>query len=261
MRTGLRNSRALPGSAGSTGAFDRLIAVGDAAHGEHLRLPLAATTAPRNNSGASSFTMIFVSKSRPAEKPEIFVGRPGVAVDAAVLAAAIGIDARVEADVGAVVVGDDALGSIVEKLWWSRPGNLSSNSGSARWSRNDFLGIAGRSAAAHSTRSFHRIYPAVWGAAGAAGWALSAPRARRPVRLWSHGRDGGVNCLSSLNLSLDSLELLVIAVRRHKLCFLLLESANILVDRVNRVQISGRLVIGNPRALVIARTSSPYACL
>jgi hypothetical protein len=38
---------------------------------------------------------------------QIGVGRPGVAVDAAVAAAAIGIDRTLEADVGTVVAGDD----------------------------------------------------------------------------------------------------------------------------------------------------------
>src|SRR5262249_23459335 len=38
------------------------------------------------------------------------VRRPGVAVDAAVLAAAVGIDRRRKAHVGAVVAGDDHLG-------------------------------------------------------------------------------------------------------------------------------------------------------
>src|SRR5690606_30089941 len=38
----------------------------------------------------------------------VAMGRPGVAVDAAVLAAAVGIDRAVEADVGTVVSCDDA---------------------------------------------------------------------------------------------------------------------------------------------------------
>src|SRR5688500_12604967 len=43
---------------------------------------------------------------------EIGMGRSGEAVDAAVLAAAIGVDRLREADVRAVVGGDDALGAL-----------------------------------------------------------------------------------------------------------------------------------------------------
>ena len=41
---------------------------------------------------------------------------PGVAINTAMLAAAIGIDARLEADVRALVVSDDAFGTVLEKL-------------------------------------------------------------------------------------------------------------------------------------------------
>ena len=43
----------------------------------------------------------------PRRQPEIGVGRPREAIDAAVLAAAIGIDRAVERDVGRLVAGDD----------------------------------------------------------------------------------------------------------------------------------------------------------
>ena len=46
---------------------------------------------------------------------------PRVTINATVLAAAVGIDAGVEADVRAVVVGQDAGGAVVEKLR-ARPG-------------------------------------------------------------------------------------------------------------------------------------------
>ena len=44
------------------------------------------------------------------------MGRPSVAVNAAVLAASIGIDAVGESDVRAIVVGDDRLRCIAEEL-------------------------------------------------------------------------------------------------------------------------------------------------
>ena len=43
----------------------------------------------------------------PGRQPEIGVGRPREAIDAAMLAAAIGIDRAVEGDVGRLVAGDD----------------------------------------------------------------------------------------------------------------------------------------------------------
>src|SRR5262245_32884795 len=86
------------------------------------------------------------------------------------LAAAVGVDARVKANIRAVVVGNDALGRIVEKLCQGRRCLVV-----VRQLRDPLdcfeaiLGIAGRAPAAHSTRSVHLIYPAAWGAAGAAG--------------------------------------------------------------------------------------------
>ena len=48
----------------------------------------------------------------PGRQPEIGVGRPREAIDAAVLAAAIGIDRAVEGNVRRVVAGDDLAGGI-----------------------------------------------------------------------------------------------------------------------------------------------------
>ena len=47
---------------------------------------------------------------------EVLVAGPGVAVAAAVLAAAVGVQAEAEGDVGAVVFGDDALGTVEDEL-------------------------------------------------------------------------------------------------------------------------------------------------
>src|SRR5206468_1166279 len=46
---------------------------------------------------------------------QVFVGRAREAVDAAVLATAVGIDARVETDVGTVVVRDDAARRVAQE--------------------------------------------------------------------------------------------------------------------------------------------------
>src|SRR5207253_299783 len=47
---------------------------------------------------------------------EVFVRRAGIAIGAAMLAAAIGIDADLKADVRAVVAGDDGAGDVAEEL-------------------------------------------------------------------------------------------------------------------------------------------------
>ena len=52
----------------------------------------------------------------PGGKAEILMGRPRVTINAAVLAAAIGIHARLETDVGAVVMRDDRAGEIAVKF-------------------------------------------------------------------------------------------------------------------------------------------------
>ena len=49
------------------------------------------------------------------------MGRPRVTIDAAVFATAVGIDARGEADVRAVVARDDRFGQVAVELRW-RPG-------------------------------------------------------------------------------------------------------------------------------------------
>src|SRR5215471_7986451 len=92
------------------------------------------------------------------------------------LTAAIRVDARVKADIRAVVVGDDALRGIVEKLCQGRRCLVVV----VRQLRDPFdcfeaiLGIAARSPAAHPTQSFHRIYPPACGGAGAAVAAVAA---------------------------------------------------------------------------------------
>ena len=97
-----------------------LVGVGDARHGDRLGPP--ASSRARNvpeSSGASSLTMIFVSKSSPALKPEVLVGRPGVAIAAAVRAAPVRVDAVAEAHVGAVVLGDDGLRAVGRGTRWA----------------------------------------------------------------------------------------------------------------------------------------------
>ena len=51
---------------------------------------------------------------QPRREAEIFVVRAGEAVDAAMTASPVRVDARVEADVGAVVAGNDRTGSVAQ---------------------------------------------------------------------------------------------------------------------------------------------------
>ena len=58
----------------------------------------------------------FGFKVQPGREPQILMEWPGVAIDASVFAAAIGIDACVEPNIGAVVVSDYGLRLVVEEL-------------------------------------------------------------------------------------------------------------------------------------------------
>ena len=113
------------------------------------------------------------------------MGRAGVAVDAPMFAATVSIDAGVKADIRAVVVGNDGLGRIGEKLSVGRRDFVVA----VGWLRDPLDGfeailrIAGRSSTAHPTRRFHanlsggcwcRWGSAVCGGAGAAALAAAA---------------------------------------------------------------------------------------
>src|SRR5207253_1065912 len=87
-------------------ALDRLIAIGDAADAQNARLP-----ARRGKLAAEQLRSVFLDEDLRLEvqaggEAEVFMIGPRVAIDATVLAAAVRIDAGVEADVGAVVGGD-----------------------------------------------------------------------------------------------------------------------------------------------------------
>src|SRR6185503_16074607 len=95
-------------------SLDRLIRIGDAADGDRLRLPAFLVQL-----FAEQRRRIFLDHDLRLEveargKAEVFVRRPRVTVDAAVLAAAIRIDAGFEADVRTVVGGDDRSRRIAE---------------------------------------------------------------------------------------------------------------------------------------------------
>ena len=90
-------------------ALDGLIAIGDAGEGDRFRPPVGASEPVAEEFGRAVFDEHLGFEVEAGGEAEVFVVRPGVAVAAAVRAAAVGIHAIAEADVGAVVLGDDGL--------------------------------------------------------------------------------------------------------------------------------------------------------
>ena len=84
-------------------ALDRLVAVGVARQGHGLGLPGLAAELRGQQLGQVLLDQNLRLEVEAGGKPEVLVARPGVAVDAAVLAAAVGVDAEAEAEVGTVV--------------------------------------------------------------------------------------------------------------------------------------------------------------
>ena len=100
-----------------------------------------------SSSAAPSLANRRALEIEPGGEAHIGVGRPGVAIEAAVLAAAIGVDRAVERDVGRLVAGDDRPGLLPGHLGRERLGRLvarpavvellaplESRSGRRRWS-------------------------------------------------------------------------------------------------------------------------------
>ena len=92
--------------------LDRLIGIGIGADGDHLRRIAGRRQFLRQKLGGFRLHEQLGFEIESGRQAEIGVGRAREAVDAAVLAAAIGIDRAVETDVGRVVAGDDLAGGI-----------------------------------------------------------------------------------------------------------------------------------------------------
>jgi len=97
-----------------------LVRVGDAAHGQHLRFPVRG-----RQFSAEQLGRIFLNQDLRLEvesrgEAEIFVGGAGIAVDAAMLAPSVDVDAGVEADVGAFVGRNNRPGSVLEEMSFRR---------------------------------------------------------------------------------------------------------------------------------------------
>ena len=97
-------------------AFDRLVGVGVGAEGDRAGAVAGAGELGAEESGGVGLDEdLGLEVEAGGEAPES-VARPGVAVDAAVLAAAIGVDRLGEGDVGRGVAGDQAAGGVGDQL-------------------------------------------------------------------------------------------------------------------------------------------------
>ena len=93
-------------------ALDRLVGVGDGAERDELGHVARTAELALEQLGGIHLGVELGLEVEPGRVAEVAVRGTGVAIDAAVLAAAIGVDGLVEADVGAVVGRDDALGRL-----------------------------------------------------------------------------------------------------------------------------------------------------
>ena len=84
-------------------ALDRLVGVGDGAERDVLRHVARVGQLPLQQLGGVDLGVELGLEVEAGRVAEVAVRGPGEAIDAAVLAAAIGVDGLVEADVGAVV--------------------------------------------------------------------------------------------------------------------------------------------------------------
>ncbi len=87
--------------------FHRLIWISDAADHDRLRLPRLLHQLLPQQLGRVLLHDDLRLEIEACGEAEVLVGGTGIAVDAAVLATAVRIETRIEADVGTVVVGDD----------------------------------------------------------------------------------------------------------------------------------------------------------
>ena len=96
-------------------ALDRLVGIGVGAHGDHVGAVFRRGELRREQLGGVGLEQDLGLEIEAGREAEIGVGRPREAVDAAVLAAAIGIDRAVEADVGRGVARDDGARGVARQ--------------------------------------------------------------------------------------------------------------------------------------------------
>ena len=93
-----------------------LVAVGDAAHRQRLRLPLRGGELLAEQLGGVLLDQDAALEVEPGREAQVLVERAGVAIDAPVLAPPVGIHRGVEPHVRAVVVGDHRPRRVAQQL-------------------------------------------------------------------------------------------------------------------------------------------------
>ena len=88
-------------------ALDRLIGIGVGADRDHARLVILRRQFLFQKLRRVGLGEQFRFEVEPRRQPEKGMGRPRKTIDAAMLAAPVGIDRTVEADIGRIVAGDD----------------------------------------------------------------------------------------------------------------------------------------------------------
>ena len=96
-------------------ALDRLVGIGVGAHGDHVGPVFRRGELGVQKLGGVGLEQDLGLEIEAGREAEIGVGRPREAVDAAMLAAAIGIDRAVEADVGRGVARDDGARGVARQ--------------------------------------------------------------------------------------------------------------------------------------------------
>src|SRR5208282_2290302 len=104
--------------------LDRLIGIGVSAERDGRRPILGRSKLTLQELGCALLGEQARLEIEPGGEPQIGVGRPRVAIEAAVFAAAVGVDRSVERNVGRLVAGDDNLWPFQNNLGRQRLGRL-----------------------------------------------------------------------------------------------------------------------------------------
>src|SRR5438067_1334276 len=97
-------------------SLDRLVRIGHAAHDKDLRFPFRRGEFLFEQFRRVLFHHDLALEIQPGRQPEIFMGGPRETIDAAMLATAVRIYARLEPDVRAVVPRDDRFRLVAKEL-------------------------------------------------------------------------------------------------------------------------------------------------
>ena len=151
-------------------SFDWLVRVGDAGEHDDLGFPARAQERLSQQLRRTLLDQYPALEVQSGGEAEVLVGGTGVAVDAAVLAAAVGVQAVLEADVGRVVAREDGPGLVPEQLGRRRVAAFGQALARFEVDVEPFeavAGVGGRASTAHCARgSLPGVRPAVGGTVG-----------------------------------------------------------------------------------------------